>query len=181
MASVGFWDPSMSAPPAGNLARALELDARLRRKKGGQRPQGFVQVRAPGCQRMPECDQGLHRLTHALEKIFFFLPVGPVEIAGLTVVAALDRMALPLHQYASDRSSTASPTNHGPIGSSHGRTPTLLVDRGAESAHRLALNLVISSHCCVTPGPGTRRHDKSLRIFLRMQLRKRGPSATVAP
>jgi hypothetical protein len=82
-------------------------------------------------------------------------------------------MALSLHQPSADRSSKASPTIHGPIGSSHRRTPTLQDRRGAGSAcalhNRLALppsSISLSRPIAtVTPGPGTRTHDKSLRIF----------------
>lgn len=159
MASVGFWDPSMSAPPTSNLGAGRTT----KKEKRWATPTG---LRAGQSARMPEDARKRPRLTptYTRPRENLFLSASRASWnSRLIVVAALDTMALSLHQSASDRSSTASPTNHGPIGSSHGRTPTLLDDRGAESAHRLALNVVI---CCVAPGPGTRRHDKSLRIFL---------------
>ena len=79
------------------------------------------------------------------------------------------------HCHYLDLSLTAlrlSPSNHGPIGFSH-RRARLFWTVEVPRVHRLALSLVISSHCCFGPGPGTRRHDKSLRIFLpTTQLRK---------
>lgn len=115
---------------------------------------------------MPECDQGLHRLTRTLGKSFSFRQ-SPSWKGSFTGMAICRPRVKWHYHYINRRPLTAlrlldsSPTLQGPIGSSHRRTPTLEDRRGAESvrahrhtgtqAHRLALNLVISSRCCSTP------------------------------
>lgn len=159
----------MSAPPARNLG------AERATKTGGQRT-GTGQHRAGQSARMPECDQGLHRLTRAFKKIFFFYVLSvclSLQTAGSVVIITAPDTWLCYYINLLLTALQVHLVLMIPIGFSHRQARLFRMAEGAESAHRLALSISLSHPMAALlhpgPGPRTRRHDKSLRIFLPMQ------------